>query len=104
MIASTTFDQTGAYRCTTRDALRTLGGNVHKTLKIVLLLHENDEVSLCVCLDPWFSNIDKLQYHQEGLLKHRFLGSHHDAVCLWFCFSFQKKRTLGMIVLPNLIR
>lgn len=91
MIASTTFDQTGAYRCTTRDALRTLGGSVHKTLKIVLLLHENDEVSLCVCLDPWFSNIDKLQYHQEGLLKHRFLGPTLMQYVCGFVFLFRKK-------------
>lgn len=104
MTASTAFDRMGTCRCTTRGALRTLGGSIYKALKIMLLLHENNEVNLCVYFDQWVSNIGKLQNHQEGLLKHRFLGPTLMQYVCGFVFLFRKKRTLGMIVLPNLIR
>ena len=90
MIASTTFDQTGACKCTTWDALRTLGGSIHKALMTMLLLHENNKVNLCVCFDQWFSNIGKLQNHQEGLLKHRFLGPTLMQCVCGFVFLFRK--------------
>lgn len=91
MTASTTFDQTDACRCTTRGALRAPGGKIHKALKIMVFLHENNEVNLCVCFDQWFSNIGKLQNHQEGLLKHRFLGPILMQYVCGFVFLFRKK-------------
>lgn len=75
-------------------ALSVLGSNIWKVLKMKLLLHESNKDYLCVYLYQWFFlKLCEHQNHQEGLLKHKFLGPTPricDSVGLWFCFSVWK--------------